>query len=60
MALYGKGKISTTYAVVELDYGDRACDGCQGQGGISLQRWNSLGVVCFSSKSMAEHEYYIL
>ncbi len=47
VALYVKGKMSTTYAVVGLDYGDRACEGCQGQAGISLQRWNLLGVVTF-------------
>ena len=33
VALYVKGKMSTTYAVVELDYGDGSCEGCQGQAG---------------------------
>ena len=51
VALHVKGKTSTTYAVVELGYGDRGCGGCQGQGGISLQRWSLLGVVSLLAKS---------
>ena len=51
MALYVKGKMSTTYAVVELDYGDGSCEGCQGQAGISLQRWSLLGVASFLATS---------
>jgi len=51
MALYVKGKVSTKYAVVGLGYGVRAYEGCQGQGGISLQRWNLLGVASFLAKS---------
>ena len=47
MALYIKGKGSTTYALLELGYDLRACEECQGQGGTSLQRWNLLGVVSF-------------
>lgn len=47
MTLYVKGKASTTYAVVGLCYGERACEGCQVQAGISFQRWNLLGVASF-------------
>ena len=46
-----KGKVPTTYAVFGLAYGGRACEGCQGQAGISLQRWNLLGVVSLLAKS---------
>ena len=45
-----KGKVSTTYAIFGLAYGGRACEGCQRQGGISLQRWNLLGVVSLLAK----------
>ncbi len=80
MALYVKGKVSTTYAVLGLGYGGGivpAChlpaiaraqasfrfsgirkpelgsgrEGCQAQGGTSLQRWNLLAVVSFLAKS---------
>jgi len=51
MALYGNGKVSTTYAVIGLGYSERACEGCQGQAGISLRRWNLLGLVSFLAKS---------
>jgi len=51
MALYVNGKVSTTYVVLGLGYGGRACEGYQGQGGISLQRWNLLGVVSFLPRS---------
>jgi len=34
MALYGNGKVSTTYAVIGLGYSERACEGCQGQAGM--------------------------
>jgi hypothetical protein len=44
MPLYVKGKGSTTYALLGLGYGVRAREACQGQGGISLQQWNILGV----------------
>ncbi len=60
MALDVNGKVPTIYAVLGLGYGWSACacppssrsaglrragrEGCQGQGGISLQRWNLLGV----------------
>jgi len=37
VALYAKEKMSTTYAVLEVDYGDRGGKGCQWQAGISLQ-----------------------
>jgi hypothetical protein len=47
VALYVKGEMSTTYAVLGLGYGGRACEGYQGQGDISLERWNLLGVVPF-------------
>jgi len=39
MALYVKGEVPTTYTVLGLGYGGRACEE-QGQGGISSQRWN--------------------
>jgi len=44
-------KQATTYAVVELDYGDGSYEGCQGQAGISLQRWSLLGVASFLATS---------
>ena len=44
VALYVNGKAATTYAVIGVGHGGRAYEGCQGQGGISLQRWNLLGV----------------
>jgi hypothetical protein len=47
VALYVNGKVSTTYAVLVLGYGEGACQGLQGQGDVSLQRWNLLGVVSF-------------
>jgi hypothetical protein len=51
MALYVNGKVSTTYAVLGLGYGEGACQGWQGQAGISLHRWNLLGVASFLAKS---------
>jgi len=64
LALYVNGKVSTTYAVIGVGYGGRACacppslslrrggrEGCQAQGGISLQRWNLLGVASFLAES---------
>jgi hypothetical protein len=51
MALYIKANMSTTDAVVELDYGDRACEGCQRQAGRSLQLWSLLGVASFLAKA---------
>jgi len=51
MALYVNRKVSTIYAVIGLGYGERACEGCQGQAWISLRRWNLLGVVSFLAKS---------
>ena len=51
IALYVKGKVPTTHALLGLGYGVRACEACQGQGGISLQRWNLLGVASFLAKS---------
>ena len=44
-------EMSTTYAVVGLGYGVRACEGCEGQAGISLRRWDLLGVKSFLVKS---------
>ena len=51
VALYVNAKVSTTYAVLGLGYGGRAFEAYQGQGGISLQRWNLLGVGSFFAKS---------
>ena len=50
MALYVNGKASATYAVIGVGHGGRAYEGCQGQGGISLQRWNLVGVASFLAK----------
>jgi hypothetical protein len=50
MALYVNRKAPTTYAVIGVGYGGRACEGRQRQGGISLQRWNLLGVVSLLAK----------
>ena len=50
-ALYVNGKMPTTYAVLGLGYGRRACEGCQAQGGIFLQRWNLSCVSSFLAKS---------
>ena len=44
VAFYVNGKASTTYAVIGVGHGGRAYEGCQGQGGISLQRWNLVGI----------------
>ena len=44
VTLYVEGKMSATYAVVGLGYGVRACEECEGQAGISLRRWDLLGV----------------
>ena len=59
MDLYVNGKVSTIYAVVGVGYGERGYEGCQGQGGISLQRWNLLGVesVEYKMKSTTSHLY---
>ena len=43
--------MSTTYAVVELGYGDGNCEGCQGQAGISLQRWGLSGAALLLATS---------
>jgi len=51
VALCVKGKASTTYEVLGLGYGGRACQGFQAQGGTSLQEWNLLRVVSFLAKS---------
>jgi hypothetical protein len=51
VALYVNGKASTTYTVIGVGHGGRVYEGCQGQGGISLQRWNLLGVASFLAKS---------
>jgi len=51
MALYVNGKVSTIYPVIGLGYGEKACEGCQAQAGISLRGWNLLGVASFLAKS---------
>ena len=51
MALYVKGKVSTTYAAIGRGYGGRACEGCQRQGGISSQPRNLSDIASFSAKS---------
>jgi hypothetical protein len=50
VALQVNGKASTLYAVIGAGHGGRAYGGCQGQGGISLQPWNLLGVASFLAK----------
>ena len=44
VALYVNGKASTTDAVIGVGYSGGSCEGCQGQGGKPLQRWNLLDV----------------